>query len=184
MILNKKGVTLIEIIIAVLILSIGMAASLKLFAALDEILTTSTYYYTATNLARDVLEFGEGAKFEHPFKMWYKYPAGTKNYGWGINTSEGYALKEWWFFLPQSYIDPFEFIGDIEQKGLVPTEYPHSVEIYYEARRDSNFYNAFREDVAVTWKVKGEEIEKIEASAIPIVSNNQLQLEIQDFWWE
>ena len=184
MILNKKGLTLIEIVIAMLILSIGMAASLKLFAALDEILTTSTYYYTAANLARDILEFGEGAEFLHPFKMWYKYPPGEKDYGYGVDSREGYALKEWWYFRPQIYIDPFEFIGNIEEKGLVPTEYPHSVEIYYEVREDSNFYNAFREDVTVTWRVKGEEIEKIETSAIPIVSNNQLRLETQDFWWE
>ncbi len=185
----KKGLTLIEIIIAALILSLGIAASLKLYGELDNILVTSSYFYTAANLARDVAEFGEGAKFIHPFKLWYFYPPGKiihepRKACPGIKTFEGYDLKEWWFFCPKYYRHPFQFLGDIEEKGLVPIDYPRSVRIYYEARKDPDFYNTFREDVVVTWKSRGGETEKIEIGLIPIVSNNQLQLEIQDFWWE
>jgi prepilin-type N-terminal cleavage/methylation domain-containing protein len=183
MVCSKKGLTLIEIVIAALILSLGMAASLRLFYTLDEILVTSSYFYTATNLARDVLEFGEGAQFTGWFKMWYKYPPGKKDYGHGVNKTEGYGLKEWEHFAAQNP-DPFDFLGDIEKKRLVPTEFPHSVEIYYEARQDTNFYNAFREDVNISWEVRENEVENLELSVIPIVTNNQLNLEIQDFWWE
>ncbi|MFA4991454.1 MAG: prepilin-type N-terminal cleavage/methylation domain-containing protein [Candidatus Omnitrophota bacterium] len=191
---NKKGLTLIEIIIAVLILSYGMASSLKLYTALTEILSTSTYYYTAVNLARDVLEFGEAASFSHDFKMWYKYPPGKKDYGWGVIKTTGYALKEWQHYLPKSldpqkYPEPFYLLGDIKKNGLVPSQYPNSVEIYYECKQEPLFRNkngspAFREDVTITWQSRNGEIEKLEASVIPIVSNNQLTLEIQDFWWK
>ncbi|MDP8229804.1 MAG: PKD domain-containing protein [Candidatus Gorgyraea atricola] len=181
---HNKGLTLIEIIVAMLILSFGIAASLKLFAVLDERMVTSSYFYTATNLARDVIEFGESVDFANPFKMLYKHAPGEKDYGSGVDTSEGYGLKEWENFDPASSIHPFALMGEIQEKELVPTETPESVEISYEVKEDTNFYKAYRQDINVSWNVKDGEQDEIKVAAIPITTNNQLKLEIQDFWWE
>ena len=170
---HNKGLTLIEIIVAMLILSFGIAASLKLFAVLDERMVTSSYFYTATNLARDVIEFGESVDFSKPFKMLYKHAPG-----------EGYGVKEWKDFDPAGSIHPFALMGEIQEKELVPTETPESVEISYEVKEDSNFYDAYRQDINVSWNVKDGEQDEIKVAAIPITTNNQLKLEIQDFWWE
>ena len=170
---RDKGLTLIEIIVAMLILSFGIAASLKLFAVLDERMVTSSYFYTATNLARDVIEFGESVDFTNPFKMLYKHAPG-----------EGYGVKEWEGFDPTDSINPFALMGEIQEKELVPTETPESVEISYEVKEDSDFHDAYRQDINVSWNVKDGEQDEIKVAAIPITTNNQLKLEIQDFWWE
>jgi hypothetical protein len=182
--MNEKGVSLIEIIISSIILIVGMLAAMNLYIAFHKQLHAISYHYIATGLAREVMEFGNTARFSHPFKLWYKYPPGSVNYGWGLNASTGYALKEWWRFSPAGYPHPFEYIGDIEEKGMVPTGHPESVEIYYECRQDSDFYNAYRQDVAIRWlDVNGNLKERV-LSNIPITSNNQLNLEVQNFTWE
>ena len=185
LIMGKKGVSLIEIIVSSIILTAGILSATQLYVIFYGQLRNISYHYIANNIAREVMEFGNTAKFAHPFKLWYKYPPGTKNYSWGVNTSTGYALKEWWYFNP-AYGHPFKdtYLGDIKAKGLVPSQNPDSVEIYYECSQDPKFYNAFRQDVTISWlDINGGKKQRV-LSNIPITSNNQLNLEVQDFMWE
>jgi hypothetical protein len=149
------------------------------------------------NLAREVLEFGEAGVFAHTFAFKYYYPSPTgctipdtgcdngTGCRRGVEYSEGYKLKEWWYFCIDN-ADPFDYLEDIKAKGLVPKGAPDSVVIYYRVEQDSSFDNAYKETVEITWQDEvGGTTKKEVLSVIPIRQvNNQLQLATSEFWWE
>ncbi len=147
------------------------------------------------NLARDTIEWGSAGSFSHEFRMLYYYPpaSGCTIPSWtypssGYNGSYayvGYGFKEWGLFVP-SNPDPFDALGDIKAKGLVPPGAPESVRIYYDAYPHPSFDNAYKHNVAVSWQdaptgpVRKRELSVISLSHV----NDQLHLKLAGFTWE
>lgn len=192
---KNKGFSLIEILVASVILAMVVGATALVHVSIRELSSQlAGYRYTALNLAREVLEFGEAGRFAHEFELAYYYPPATKctlprgcggGYGGKDTSKAGYKLREWWNFAPGNP-DPFDYLGDIKVKGLVPKEAPDSARIYYYAHPAPNFYNQYQETVIVTWEEEAGGARKREAlSVIPIRHvNDQLQLLTAEFWWE
>ena len=175
--MKKKGVTLVEIVVAGLILSMAVACMSISFISIGKLLKVSAYQYVATNLARDVLEFGAAGRFAHWFKFRYYY-----------NPTEGRYRLMWWQNFNPGNPHPFDSsrMGDILAKGLAPRDDPDdkSVVIYYEARQDPSFYNAYRHDVSISWEV-GERRTTRELGVISITHvNDVLTLNTAEFSWE
>jgi len=120
----KKGLTLLEILIAFVIFVILIAGAAATYVSIERLNREIGYYYTAWNLTKEMLEFGEGAdNFGHSFAMKYYFrPAssntlpdlcsnaglctghncsvvGQQNCATGRVNQEGYGLKEWKCFL-------------------------------------------------------------------------------------
>jgi Tfp pilus assembly protein PilV len=193
---KNSGFTLLEVLIAAMIFVLVVGASVTTLISITALSKEFEYRYTALNLAREVLEFGEASQFAHPFKMKYYYPpatvctipggcdndaAGCRK---GLEPTEGYGLKEWYFFCSDNP-HPFMSLGDIKEKKLVPKKAPDSVVIYYAVEVDGVF-GGYRETVEVTWQEDlGGETKKEVLSVIPIREvNDQLQLNTAEFWWE
>jgi len=62
---EKQGITFIEIMIAILLLGalVGLIGAMNLFVAKFQ--SRVIYEYTALNLAREILEFGEGTEYSY-----------------------------------------------------------------------------------------------------------------------
>lgn len=204
--MRGKGFTLLEVLISAIILIIVVAGSLAVNISVRRLSKELDYHYTALNLAKDVLEFGEAGQFGHEWSFKYYYPAfngacsieafnhahcaavpcSPAGIG-GTQSSEGYGVKEWWCFaLGAGYPQPFTYIGDIKARGLVPPKAPDSVSIYTAAFINTDFYGAYEQKVTVEWKEEPNGPTKKESLAvIPIRQvNNQLRLVTADFWWE
>jgi hypothetical protein len=195
---KNSGLTILEVLIASMIFVIVVSGAVTTLVSIRSLSKEFEYRYTALNLAREVLEFGEGHLFGHEFKMKYYYPAATVcTIGAcdndptnpcgreGLNATVGYGLKEWWIFCSHA-LNPFTILGDIKAKGLVPKRAPDSVTIFLEAGKDGNFYNHYKETVEVTWQEDiGGETKKETVSVIPLRQvNDVLQLNTAEFWWE
>jgi prepilin-type N-terminal cleavage/methylation domain-containing protein len=198
----QKGFTLIEILVAGILLTVVTVAALAIHLYVRQINKEIGYRYTALNMAREVVEFGEAGKFNHAFSIKYYYPpaqecslaegcyAGRADEPVlcppGLDTATvGYKAKEWYFFCIGRE-DPFDYLGDIKEKGLVPAGAPDSVEIYYKVEQDPAFDNAYKETVEIQWRDRdGGTARKETLSVIPITQvNNQLMLVTSEFWWE
>lgn len=194
----KKGFTLLEVLVSAIILIVVVSGSLAVNMSVRRMSKGLDYHYTALNIAKQVLEFGEAGDFEHQWKMKYYYPAATTctipggcdNEGGchaGLSGNEGYSLKEWWFFCAD-YPQAFTYLGDIKAKGLVPTKAPDSVVVYTTALQNQSFYNAYIQTVEVQWKDEPNgETKKETLAVIPIRQrnvNDQLRLVTAEFWWE
>jgi hypothetical protein len=201
---KNSGLTILEVLIASMIFVIVVSASVTTLVSIRSLSREFEYRYTALNLAREVLEFGEARGFSHDFKLKYYYPpatvctipGGCDNYPTqpcreGLNASTGYGIKEWWFFCVTNP-NPFLVIGDIKARGLVPKRAPDSVVIYYAVANDtyevfnSTDFKTFKETAIINWQEdQGGETRKETLSVIPIRSvNNVLQLNTAEFWWE
>lgn len=205
---HNNGFSLIEVLVASLILALVAAGVAGVYASLQQLGSRLTYRYTALNLAKDYLEFGEAGLFQHNFAMKHYYDPATSNTieslgyceGWGINgidTTTGYKTKEW-------KCGKLDILGDIEARGLVPKGAPHSVRTYWVIRiintvtpcppgGDCDYSgmaaggrNPMEERVEVTWREAVGEATTAEAiRVIPIRHvNSQLQLLTAEFWWE
>ena len=205
------GFSLLEILAASVILMVVLGAASVVQLSAKRVAGEVGYRYTALNLAREILEFGETGTFAHPFRLKYYYPAATvctlrdDCYNpcgdppcGGTNTRKvGYAVKEWSFFMPGRGVDPFDFLGDVLAKGLVPAKAPESVVIEYAAEPapefepnpascDPNCRQVYRQVVIVTWKEEPDGPDKQEVVAnVPIRQvNDQLILLTGGFSWE
>lgn len=194
---QKKGFSLIEVLVASVILAMVVGGAAVTHVSIRQLSKEMVYRYTALNLAREVLEFGEAGTLAHEFRMKYYYPSPTgctipdtgcdngSGCRRGIEYTEGYKLKEWWYFCDTNP-DPFDYLGDIKARGLVPKGTPHSVIIYYKVEQDTNFYNAYKQTVEISWQEEPEgKIKKEILSVIPVRQvNDQLRLTTAEFWWE
>ena len=187
-----------EVLIASMIFSLVVGAAVTTLVSIRSLSKEFEYRYTALNLARETLEFGEASRFGHQFKMKYYYPAATvctipggcdndptSPCGReGLNATEGYGLKEWWTFCSHS-LNPFMILGDIKAKKLVPVRAPDSVVIYYTAENNATV-RGYVETATITWQEDLGGAKKNEIlSVIPIRQvNDQLQLNTAEFWWE
>jgi prepilin-type N-terminal cleavage/methylation domain-containing protein len=219
MIKTNKGVSLLEVLIASVILVIVVAGTAATYVSLKKMTFEMSYRYTAMNLAKEMLEWGEAGQFNHAFSMKYYYPpppdacslsdgctalygscyagnpavashdccppTGT-NSAW-VKLGEGYRAKEWCMFCICNS-DPFDPLGDIKSKGLVPKNAPDSVVIHYVAYKDTDLpaYAPWRQTVEITWQENpGGPRKKIAMSVLPIRAlNDVLTLNTTEFWWE
>lgn len=191
--MRKKGFSLIEVLVAAVILVIVVAGSGIGYVSIRKLSKEIDYRYTALNLAREVLEFGEAGRFAHHFGFKYYYPKAANNTipesldcgAGGIKDTVGYAVKEWRCF-SLGNADPFDYLGDIKAKGLVPKAAPDSVVIYYKVEADPNFYNEYKQTVEITWQEEqGGKTKKEILSVIPIRHvNDQLRLVTAEFSWD
>jgi len=198
----QKGFTLIEILVSGMLLTVITVSALAIHLYVRQINKEIGYRYTALNMAREMMEFGEAGKFDHVFSFKYYYPPAQKcslaegcyegrtdepvMCPPGLDTATvGYKAKEWYLFCIGRE-DPFDYLGDIKAKGLVPAGAPDSVEIYYRVEQDPDFDNAYKETVEIQWRDKdGGTARKETLSVIPITQvNNQLMLVTFEFWWE
>ncbi|MEW6008079.1 MAG: hypothetical protein AB1629_00375 [Candidatus Omnitrophota bacterium] len=111
-------------------------------------------------------------------------------------TTVGYGLKSWTHYDinntsgvpdPPGITCPFDWIGDIEVKKLVPKSDYKSVKITFIARKWPLISDlssaAFQTDVRVQWKEEGKDY-VIYLGTIPIKStNDQLQLNLGRLRW-
>jgi len=192
---KNSGLTLLEVLIAAMIFVLVVGAAATALVSIRSLSKEFEYRYTALNLAREVIEFGESARFAHPFRMKYYYPPATvctipggcdngQDCRRGLDSTEGYRLKEWYYFCSDNF-HPFMSLGDIKAKKMVPKRAPDSVVIYYAVEED-NVFGGYRETVEVTWQEDpGGETKREVLSVIPIRQvNDQLQLNTAEFWWE
>jgi len=208
---RNSGLTILEVLIASMIFVIVVSAAVTTLVSIRSLSKEFEYRYTALNLAREVLEFGESHLFGHFFRMKYYYPKATAcslppggslalgcspypgpcdagapgSCREGLNQTEGYGLKEWCYFCAK-YANAFTYLGDIKARGLVPKRAPDSVTIYHGAERDAAFYKQYRQTVTITWQEDiGGPVKNETLSVIPIRQvNDQLQLSTAEFWWE
>ncbi|MCX5708673.1 MAG: prepilin-type N-terminal cleavage/methylation domain-containing protein [Candidatus Omnitrophica bacterium] len=203
---KNSGLTILEVLIASMIFVIVVSGAVTTLVSIRSLSREFEYRYTALNLARETLEFGEGHLFGHEFRMKYYYPGATvctlpvsplptaDNPGpcdpftgcrAGLNNSVGYGLKESYYFCT-NYLQAFTLLGDIKARGLVPKRAPDSVTIYHAAEKDPDFSNHYKETVEVTWQEDvGGETKKETISVIPLRQvNDVLQLNTAEFWWE
>ncbi|MDD4004846.1 MAG: hypothetical protein PHW69_06535 [Elusimicrobiaceae bacterium] len=198
MTMGKRGLTLLEIVIASAIMAFSSVVFFKFMASSKRISQGTTYDYTAVNILRDLLEWGSSITFAHAFQQKYQYYGATNAEGatyalWnvcssrGTSNSTGYAKKIWTYFYGPNY-GPFDMLGDIGPltKNLVPIAAPYSVKIYYETAPNPAFYNAFQQYVKIYWQdvpdgpVRSRELSLIALSHV----NDQLHLELAEFDWE
>ncbi|MFA5090247.1 MAG: prepilin-type N-terminal cleavage/methylation domain-containing protein [Candidatus Omnitrophota bacterium] len=180
---RKKSFSLLEVLVASVILVIVMAGAGATFMAVKQISRDFGYRYTAIDLAKEVLEYAEAniiytthVDQDHHLKYYY-------------DSSQGkYRVME-----GTSSYDPFHYLGDInDSRQLVPKSAPQSVAIDFRSKTDHTYstdgyqgYWIMRATVVVTWKEKpAGETKKVEMSVIPVTQvNNQLTLAIRAFSW-
>lgn len=208
---RSPGFTILEILVASLILALIVGSTIiSNLSIRRQMKYISGYRYTAMNLAREMMEFGEAGQLQHEFKMKYYYPSpsgctipggcdsSTTDPGRaGLNYTSGYGLKEWYYFNTK-YRHPFKLLGDIKTKGLVPQKFPDSVVIYYVVEKipeDLGTYNRqyFKQSVYVTWQEDQIEqggktvpvMKSVALTGIPITNvNDQLRLNTAEFKWD
>ena len=181
MLRKLKGMTLLEVMIAGIILVAAVGFFVISYVGFESRLAAYRYQYTGINLLRDCLEFGESQPFAHEFELTYSY---SPNKG-------KYEMTHWWYFNPANP-DPFDYMGDIKAKGLVPVEYPDEVKIVYEARQHSfpTTGSLYLSKARISWKEnlpgRKEAVEREEElGVVPLNTyNNQLNLVTGRFWWE
>lgn len=181
--------SLLEIVIASAIMAATSITFFKYMASTKLNTQSTTYDYTAMNLARDTIEWGSAGSFSHPFQMIYYYPGSSActlpNGCWGSSKSVGYGIKEWWYY-NTSYANPFYTLGDVKAKSLVPPGAPESVKIYYTTYQNGSFDNAYQHYVKVSWQdiptgpVRSRELSVISLSHV----NDQLHLKLAGFTWK
>lgn len=175
----KKGLTLIEILVAAITLMLIVTSSTVTFTTMRRLSRRSAYRYTALNLAKDVLEFGESAGFT-------RFPDGfTLRYEYSTFWSD-YRVTSYTNIDPWSDSHPFTYMGDIKTKGLVPKEAPNSVLISYNVTPDYNFYGELVHTVKITWRETPSDPEqKLVLGVLPIRRvNDQFRLVVEQFWWD
>jgi len=73
----KRGLSLLEIIVSLIVLSVGFLATLTVIGQLYRLNKRIGYYYIAYNLAREPIEYIESVRYQHT--SWGKvYYEGTK----------------------------------------------------------------------------------------------------------
>ena len=173
----KKGLTLIEILVAAITLATVVTGSAVTFSSVKRLSHRFAYRYTALNLAKDVLEFGEAARFTTGRTMRYEYSSGYGQYR--VTSATG--------FDPSTEPHPFTFncMGDIKAKGLVPSGAPESVVITYDVVNSPSYYGALMHTVKITWKEDPDDPEqKLVLGVLPITQvNNQIDMEIGELLW-
>jgi len=178
---KNKGLTLFEVMIAGLILCVAVGFFVISYVGFESRLAAYRYHYTAVNLLRDCLEFGESARFAHWFWLKYNYSAGE----------DKYKLTQWEYFNPAND-DPFDYMGDIKSKDMVPKDYPDDVTIEYEAKpySFSGTGDLYLSKAKITWKEnlpgKSQAVYREEELAVVPVThyNDQFNLATGRFWWE
>ena len=178
---KNRGLTLFEVMIAAMILVVAVGFFVVTYIGFESRLASYRYHYTAVNLLRDCLEFGESARFAHWFWLKYNYQP----------SEDRYKLTQWEYFAPGN-ADPFDYMGDIKSKGMVPLDYPDDVTITYEARMH-NFPDTgdmYLSKATISWKenLPGRSqatYREEELSVVPITHyNDQFSLSTGRFWWE
>jgi prepilin-type N-terminal cleavage/methylation domain-containing protein len=203
---NNRGVNLVEILIAIIILSLVVAGTTATYISIKKISNAIGYSFTACNLAKEILEYGEAQPLREGVRMKYYFSVPTActipaadggcssrmgcsiSGGLDTTTPEGYALREWQDFCPTTSRSPFVDLGDIKAKGLVPKGTPDSVSIYFviDHYPGATFGDAFRETVEINWfdDVTAAQ-ESLVVSVVPIRQmSNRLKLNIERFWWD
>ncbi len=172
--MKKKGLTLIEILVASVTLILVVTSSAVTFSTVRKLSRRFYFRYTAINLAKDVLEFGEAAILTNALTMRYEYSPSSS--GYRVTSCTGIDL---------SGPDPFDYIGDIKARGLIPADAPDSVVISYNATNEAAFYGALVQTVRVAWKEDASDPEqKVLLGVLPIRQvNDQLQLRVGEFLW-
>lgn len=178
MLKSKTGAMLIEVIVAGIILLLAVGSFTLGYISFKTRIENHQYSYKALNLLRDCLEFGEAMRLTRQFQLKYSYSTQEGKY----KVTEGHNLNP----------NPFNYIGDIKAKGLVPKAYPNDVVITYQANPYSvpETGSLFLTKAQITWKERTPEshqpiTRKEELVVIPITTyNDQLNLSLGKFWWE
>lgn len=165
---QKKSLTLMEVLISFIILTIIIGIMAASLVSMKRLAQRDKYLYTAINLGREVMEFIEAIRFQHGAGANYYY-------------DNGYKVDHWSCGPPCNMGNLFSF-GDIKAKGLVPEKAPDSVRINF---RVGWWQNLLKYTTRVIWKEKPQGNDKeIAFGLIPIRAvNNQLQLLTAEFSW-
>jgi len=75
--MKKKAFTLVEVVVATLVLAIAMLGYVSSFQAYQNVSNRINYRYTAFNLAREVLEWVESGNLPHPVGWVYMWNGAT-----------------------------------------------------------------------------------------------------------
>ena len=235
----RKGFTLLEAVVSLVILAslIALIGTLSLFIYKNE--GRISYKYIALNLAREILEFGEGTEYfyeksvttcwpnrppcggslplstpcgqccctklceeAYSYRMVYEYKPSQGKYLYDPSTDftwlgkvvydsscRPFAGSDYYDYTTDTNltINPFQPIGDIKSKNMVPQNYPDSVKIVYEVDGNTSpFSKEFRKHtVTVSWKSKDGENIEISLATVPLNRvNDTFKLKISKFWWQ
>lgn len=175
MVRRNKGFSLLEVMIAGMLLLVAVGFFVVSYVSFESRLATYRYIYTALNLGRDCLEYVESVRYTHPMSViTYKYNRGRNGY------------------LPLT--GPFASMGDIKAKGMVPRDHPDSVVIKFDWGFNAQNFpitgKLTKPTVEVKWKEnlpgRTQAVErKVMLSGVPITwYNDQIDFNIGKFWWE
>jgi len=174
----KKGFSLIEVLVASVTLVLIVTGTAVSFTSIKRLSHRVSYRYSALNLAKDILEFGEsaGTNITSPFTLRYEYSSAWSDYrvvaATGIN--------------PLTEDHPFNYLGDIKQKQMVPRGAPNSVRIFYNVTTEGLYYGELLHTVRIEWKEEpSEPMSNLSLAVVPITAhNNQIRLNVREFWWD
>lgn len=133
--MKKRGFTLIEILVASLLLVTGIAMLTSVYLGFLALIARLHYRNTAYNLLRDVVEFAETEYVQAGCQFEYKHNPATDKYestclAPGTVCPAGTSD-------PTCCADPFSLMGDIKAKKYVPKSDPNLVIMTYRAEVDS-----------------------------------------------
>ncbi len=164
--INKKGISLIETILAIVILVFPIFATLSTVSFLKNQIHKRNLELLAENLTNYILEDLRGRKF-------YYYP--------GENVNEKNNLQRLYEILPQSFIlpngsDPFGYPGERIMKYSCVNDWNSDTEIYdknnpsyiypyveFPSDDSRKFYNTFKVELYLTRFINAEVDEPIES---------------------
>jgi len=175
--MRKRGVTLFEILVASVMLVLIVGGTSVSIASMKRLSAKISYRFSALDLARDVMEFGEDIPVTHGYSLKYAYDPSYSQYRVTESTNYNPATDE----------SPFASgrMGDIKSKGYVPRNDPEGVEITYKVVSEPAYYYQYVQTVKVSWReAPSEPRQQLVLGGMAIVPlNNQLGLDIREQTW-
>jgi len=203
--IGAAAFSLLEIIVAMVILGISVTGFIAVHLNYKYNLSKLNYYFVAVNLAREAGEYFESIRLTRNWSMSYYYANSGICYsgaGPSAYTCSGYALRqasippatETWASGGVQYTrrnrpnqTPFDVLGDIKAKNLVPKGAPNSVRIDCTATYNST-YGSYVVTTKIIWQdltPQGQLRDYSETlSLIPLTPvNNQILSEMEPLSW-
>lgn len=203
---DKAAFTLVEIIVSLVILVLLVTGFISVNLGYRYNIGRLQYYFVAVNLAREIEEYFESIKIRQDWKLVYYYANSGPCYsgpGPEVHRCSGYALRQ--AEIPPAIrretrdrttitvrdrpdATPFDVLGDIKQRGLVPKGAPDSVIITCTATYDPG-YGSYIVSTTIVWRdltIWGQTQEYNETlSIIPLTPiNNQITIDIGELKWD
>ncbi|MDD4004849.1 MAG: hypothetical protein PHW69_06550 [Elusimicrobiaceae bacterium] len=195
--MGKRGLTLLELVIACAIMAFSSVVFFKFMASSKQLTRSTEYDYTAVNLLRELVEWGSTVSSTRQLIQQLTCAAannGTVYCQGSTPTVDGYPANTWYgnvyASLPQIYwpftaltVTPGAYY--MYNSQLLPKAVPTSLSMYYISTA-SSYYTATQVTVSMRWQdVPNGPWRYKELSVIPLsLVNDQFTLDVTTFNWE